>query len=379
MGRNLVVCCDGTWNTPQQKDRGRNVPSNVVKMARAVEDAADQPVYYDTGVGTRHGLDRWTGGLLGLGLTGNIKQAYAWIAGQHRPDDRVFLFGFSRGAYTVRSLAGMIGRCGLSSSGRAEVDQAYELYRKASDDAGRRRAEGFKAKQRDIGIHFMGVWDTVGSLGVPALTRYGLLRKTVRLLTDGSALAHGFHDETLGRHVRHAFHALSIDERRGAFKPSLWKSTGEPRPGVEQAWFAGVHCNVGGGYSDCGLSDHAFMWMAAKAMQAGLRLDRQYLAMRVDPNAHGEMRDEFVGLYQLLPRHVRAIGMPATLNEKIHASVFKRLGHPTNDYAPGNLPADAGERVTDEGVALVEALREAVHGPARDGITASNRDPLPVA
>jgi len=190
----------------------------------------------------------------------------------------------------------------------------------------------------------------------------------VRRLTDRTTLAHGFHDERLGRHVRHAYHAVSIDERRGPFAPCLWKSDGDARAGVEQAWFAGAHCNVGGGYVDAGLSDHAFLWMAFKAMQAGLQLDARYLAMRVDPDAHGELRDERRGLYRLLPRHVRRIGVPGTLGERIHASVFKRMQHPTNGYAPANLPPDAAARVTQDGLELLEEIRRRLYGavePAR--------------
>ena len=363
MARNLVVCCDGTWNTPTQKDRGVNVPSNVVKFARAVrDDTPDQVVYYDTGVGTEQGWDKWTGGALGMGLTQNIKQAYAWIAANLQAQDRLFLVGFSRGAYTVRSLGGLIGRCGISTPDTAQVDQAYELYRKAGDDAGKAKAAQFKASQRQAGIYFMGVWDTVGALGVPALSRYGLFRKLLRTVTDNTVFAHGFHDETLGRHVLHAYQALSIDERRGPFEPSTWKNDGQPRENVEQVWFAGVHCNVGGGYIDPGLSDHAFMWMAVKAMDVGLRLDERYLAMRVDPNAHGELRDEYHGLYKFMPDYVRPIGKPDTLNEQLHASVCRRMDHPTNAYRPPNLDRAALPPVTDAGLGKIEEIRAKLYG-----------------
>lgn len=366
MGRNLVVCCDGTWNTPTQTDRGLVVPSNVVKMARAIDDSdpTQQRVYYDTGVGTESGVDRWTGGAFGIGLTENIQQAYRWIADEYQPDDRIFLFGFSRGAYTVRSLGGLLGRCGLTpAKDKAAADRAYELYRQATDEKSRAKAAEFKAKQRQPLIHFLGVWDTVGSLGVPALSRYGLLRKAVRKLVEGSKYAHGFHDETLGAHVLHAYHALAIDERRGAFEPSLWKATAQPRANVEQVWFAGNHCNVGGGYVDSGLSDHAFMWMSVKAMGAGLKLDQRYLAMRVDPNCHGELRDEYHGVYKLLPDHERKIGKKDTLNERIHQSAVSRCNHPTNAYRPDNLKHafDVGVAITPDGLAEIERIRAAIY------------------
>lgn len=366
MGRNLVVCCDGTWNTPTQTDRGMVVPSNVVKLARAIDesDPSKQRVYYDTGVGTGSGVDKWTGGAFGIGLTENIQQAYRWIADNYEPEDRLFLFGFSRGAYCVRSLAGLIGRCGLTPpNDAAAVERAYELYRQAADDAGKAAAATFKSQQRQPQIYFLGVWDTVGSLGVPALSRYGLLRKMVRKLVDGSKYSHGFHDETLGAHIEHAYHAVAVDERRGAFAPSLWKNGAGPRANVEQVWFAGAHCNVGGGYIDSGLSDHAFMWMAVKAMKAGLTLDQRYLAMRVDPNCHGELRNEYHGLYKVMPDHEREIGNTDTLNESIHCSAVSRLQHPTNAYQPANLrrATDRGVAVTKEGLAEIETIRAAIY------------------
>jgi uncharacterized protein (DUF2235 family) len=364
MGRNLVLCCDGTWNTPTQTDRGLNVPSNVVKMARAVDESdGKQKVYYDTGVGTSKGVDRWTGGAFGIGLTENIQEAYRWLATEYREGDHVYLFGFSRGAYTVRSLGGLIGRCGLSAPDTASVACAYELYRQSVDDDGRARAAAFKAEQRAPFIHFMGVWDTVGSLGIPMLSRYGLLRKVVRKVTRGSKYAHGFHDEALGGHVRHAYQALAIDEKRGAFLPSLWKSNGTVRPNVEQVWFAGAHCNVGGGYVDSGLSDHAFMWMASKAADAGLVLDQRYFAMRTDPNCHGELRNEYHGLYRVMPCGDRVLGLPDTLNEKIHKSAVQRMSHATNAYAPENLlhGIKAGLPITDDGCGDIERIRAALY------------------
>lgn len=381
MERNLVVCCDGTWNTPTQKDRGLLVPSNVVKMARAArpgeirraKDGAligeQPPVYYDSGVGTGGGLDRWTGGALGIGLTENIVQACRHIAQNYRDDDRIFLFGFSRGAYTVRSLAGLIGRCGLTAAGDdAALYRAYDLYRQATTAAGEAAAVAFKARQRQPAIYFLGVWDTVGALGVPALSRYGLLRKLVDKLTDGSKYAHGFHNMQLGAHVTHAYHALAIDERRGPFGPALWESSGDERRNAEQVWFAGVHSNIGGGYIDAGLSDLAFMWMATKAIAAGLALDDRFLAMHVRPDWYGELRDSMSTAYVALPHHVREIGRPATpdrpaaLNELLHTSVLQRRAHPTNDYHPENLePALAADRIrtTTDGLELIELIRAA--------------------
>ena len=372
MGCNLVVCCDGTWNSPKQTDRGLEVPSNVVKIARAVDETgARQRVYYRSGIGTGGGADRWTGGAFGIGLTDNIKHAYRWIADQYTDDDRLFFFGFSRGAYTVRSLAGLIGRCGLTPPGDEKgATHAYGLYRQATDTKGKAAAAAFKAKQRDVPVYFIGVWDTVGALGVPALSRYGLLRKAVGALLKGTKYAHGFHSQDLGEHVAHAYHALAIDEQRGAFEPTLWTGNGRPRPNVEQVWFAGVHCNIGGGYLDCGLSDHALLWMATKAMDAGLALDQRYLAMRIDPNCHGELRESRIRAYRALPGKPRELGQAGVVNEKIHQSALDRRAHPTNDYHPPNLEKVYAARtlpITRDGLDVLEKIRAALYpvAPAR--------------
>lgn len=371
MARNMVICFDGTWNTPVQKDRGRVVPTNVVKMARAVVDtdkSRQPPAYYDQGVGTGK-LDKVTGGGLGIGLSENILQAYRHIADNFEDDDRLFLFGFSRGAYTARSLSGLIGRCGLTSAKDLKsADEAYEIYRQATDAQGKEKVQKFKEKQRKLTIHFLGVWDTVGALGVPALSRYGLLRKFVKKVSEGSKYAHGFHDETLGTHVLHAYQALAIDEQRGPFEPSVWKTDGSERNNVEQVWFAGVHSNIGGGYLDQSLSDHAFMWMAAKAVDAGLELDQRYLALRLEPDAHGELRDSMSFAYRFMPRHERQIGLPDTLNEKIHQSALKRMEHATNNYRPANLMRaleTSRVQISNDGLDLIENIRAARFGPKK--------------
>jgi len=374
MTRNLVVCCDGTWNTPVQTDRGRVVPTNVVKMARALDlDGTNPPqlLYYDTGIGTGEGLDHWTGGAFGIGLTQNIIQAYRWLADTYQDEDQLYLFGFSRGAYTVRSLGGLVSRCGLAPAGdQSGAEKAYALYREGD----KADTEKFRSKpeQRRPRIHFIGVWDTVGALGVPALSRYGLLRKAVRLLARSSKYAHGFHDQTLSGNVDHAYHALAIDERRGPFEPALWHKdpTGtahDPRK-VQQVWFCGVHSNVGGGYVDPGLSDHTLMWMVKKARQAGIRLDDMYLALRLDPNCHGELRDSLTAAYRAIPKHERRVGLAETLNEFVHKSVVDRACNVTNSYRPSNAlrekPAGTGKwealaEVTEDGIDMVKAIRNA--------------------
>ena len=263
----------------------------------------------------------------------NVKQAYYVVGLNFQVGDRLFLFGFSRGAYTARSLAGLIGLCGVPNPEKGDVreavDSALNVYRmrhqsedgrRRREDAAREHAEKFSYLQ-DNGrafneVHFVGVWDTVGALGVPV----GILRWIGRN-------KHGFHDVSLGSHIRHAYHALAIDERRKPFKPTLWRIENEVEgQKVEQVWFPGVHSNVGGGYVDRGLSDRAFLWMCSKARDAGMGFDQEYMDNRVDPNLYGELRDSMKWYYKLLgdPKN-REIGGGDTAGEGIHESAKLRF------------------------------------------------------
>lgn len=350
--RNIVIGADGTWNRPDQVDRQRQVPSNVVKTVRAVMEKApqiEQLRYYDTGVGTAGLMDKLWGGMAGNGLFGNMRQAYAWLLARHQPDDRLFLFGFSRGAFTVRSLAGMLAVCGIprcrpedaGATGKKAIekramaiaDEAARVYRIRDADQRLRAGQAFRAKYRSLPgeVHFLGVWDTVGAMGLPTRGPLGWLTRS----------RHRFHDVCLGHNVRHAYHALAINERRAPFEPSVWLPPCPPECAtVEQVWFAGVHSNVGGGYADAGLSDQALMWMLEAAGQHGLVLDPHYLKRRVDPNVFGELRDSLSPMYKTpltgLPR-LRDLGTGA-LGEAIHPSVFRRWRAPSRpEEPPANL------------------------------------------
>ncbi len=369
MTRHLVVCTDGTWNRPDQRDRERIVPSNVVKMARAVagRTAADIPqlVYYDTGIGTGGWWDRYKGGAFGVGLSDNIKQAYTALGYEFRPGDKLFLFGFSRGAYTARSLAGLIGLCGIPDpkKGTPEeaTEQAFKIYRskKRHGDAEKHckkfsHTKGIIRKTPDNAIHFIGVWDTVGALGIPV----GWLRWIGRS-------RFGFHDVTLGNHITHAYHALAIDERRRPFTPTLWL-TKNIAPQVEQVWFPGVHTNIGGGYVDAGLSDRAFLWMCLKAREAGLGFKADYMNLRVIPNYHGELRNSNRGGYRLLPPRTRAIGdmrKAKAAGEAIHYSAKERFEHATEAvYRQGHAKKNLGPALNNASKGGSPAVTRPLHG-----------------
>ena len=329
--KRLVVCCDGTWNRPDQVDRGEVRPSNVAKMALAVapRDLAGvaQLVYYHTGVGTSR-RDRIRGGAFGWGLSRNIKDAYLHLVANYEPGDELFFFGFSRGAYTVRSLAGLVRNCGiLRREFAGRLDDGYKLYRRRDKDSNPRAIESQlfrKSYATEVRIKCIGVWDTVGALGIP-------MRPASRRLR--------FHDVKLSSYVDNAFQALAIDERRRPFKPSIWEQqehAGGQR--LEQRWFSGVHTNVGGGYADSGLSDIAFRWMKDRAAECGLAFDGGYVSESVHPNALGELRNSMTALYRLSVPYLRPIPRrnETPTFETVDPSVYERLaGLP---YRPPNLP-----------------------------------------
>tara|TARA_R110002072_G_scaffold76492_1_gene179453 strand:- start:5687 stop:6673 length:987 start_codon:yes stop_codon:yes gene_type:complete len=314
--RNIVMGFDGTWNRPDQMDRGRQVASNVVKLLRALEPGPQLLKYYDTGVGTAGTLDKVWGGAAGRGLFGNMREAWTWLGEHYRPGDRLFLIGFSRGAFTARSLAGMLAVCGI---GRADADEACRIYRQR--DAGKRARLGARFRNEhhchSADVYMLGVWDTVGAMGLPTRGPMGWATRA----------RHGFHNVRLGKHIRHAYHALAINERRAPFTPSLWQ---HPVPDsvqtVQQMWFAGVHSNVGGGYADAGLSDITLQWMLEHVQRHGLCLNTDYVMRRVDPNVFGELRDSLSPIYRTpltgLPRQ-RVIGSGAP-GESVHLSAWQR-------------------------------------------------------
>ena len=270
----LIVCCDGTWNRADQVEDGKPAATNVCKLYEAIDQpTATQRADYKEGVGTKR-WERLRGGALGVGLSRNVQESYAWLVDNYAPGDELFLFGFSRGAFTARSLAGLVRNSGiLKREKRGMVKEAYELYRsrKPGDAPWEANAADFRNQHShpEARIKFIGVWDTVGALGIPidAFRPHWLTKRW------------SFHDTTLSSAVDHAFHAISIDEQRKPFKPTLWvhklKQDGTPEPlpegqTIRQVWFAGVHSDVGGGYGDASLSDIPLRWMAARASECGL-------------------------------------------------------------------------------------------------------------
>ncbi|MDA1258272.1 MAG: DUF2235 domain-containing protein [Chloroflexi bacterium] len=328
MARRIVICCDGTWNRPDQKN-----PTNVVRLARSVTpvaaDGESQIVFYDQGVGTGPWLDRLTGGAFGSGLVKNVEDAYRFLVHNYEDGDKVFFFGFSRGAFTARSTVGLIRNVGLLKKSRADqFPKAFDIYRSDEGPDSIEAQDFRKAYSRVINIQFVGVWDTVGALGIPL----GGLRRLTRR-------KHGFHDVELSSLVRNGFHAVAIDEKRGSFRPSLWKAKEKPGQMVEQVWFAGVHSDVGGGYSHRGLSDLAFAWMKAKAESCGLEFDEKYLSDTIRPDHNAETHNSQKGIFRFTGGHTRSIGEASELTEAIHKAAKARYEDPEGAYKPNNLSA----------------------------------------
>lgn len=280
MPRDLVLCFDGTWNTPDEDPALGHFRTNVAHLYEAVDaDPVDRalPVaevlkatapgqglkWYDPGVGSQ-AVGHLLGGLTGLGLSVNVRQGYEFLVRAWRPGDAIWLFGFSRGAYTARSLATMIATAGLLGPATiGQLDAAYDVFRQW----GNRGGDGREARDfRDLynterpRLRFLGVWDTVGALGFP-----------LEVLSDLNAAAFGLNDDWVLAHIDTVRHALALDEHRATYAAKLWNPSA-PAANLEQRWFVGAHADVGGGYQERRLADITLAWMMQEAAAAGLAL-----------------------------------------------------------------------------------------------------------
>jgi uncharacterized protein (DUF2235 family) len=257
MPKKIVFCADGTWNHPNSPALVSDQDTNVYKLYKQLAYTATQATFYDDGVGADVSLFKHIfGGAFGNGLFRKVRDGYTAIAHVYEQDDPIYIFGFSRGAYTARSLVGMISACGLPTQNFDQqlVETAFEAYRHKDRRAALLAGLAQRYAMYQPKITCVGVWDTVGSLGIP-VDPLGL-----------NAMQFGFLDTNLNPNVRNAFHAVSIDERRIEFPPTLWTGPFAPGQRVEQVWFAGVHCDVGGGYAETGLSDITLGFMLKHAL-----------------------------------------------------------------------------------------------------------------
>lgn len=319
--KRIVLCADGTWNGPGQNDAttGRPRPSNVLKVARAVRAEA------------RHGVEQVVFYLPGCGVEHDVRALYRFLVFNYMRGDDLYFFGFSRGAFTVRALAGFLNAAGLlDKEDEGFAERLYALYASGVPGGAEpwQRAFGQVRRRRECPpILFVGVWDTVGAPSVlaPLLDRANYRR----------------HEIGLQPQIAHAYHALAIDERRAGLAPRLFMRP-QGWPGVlEQAWFPGDHRGVGGGGDADSVAHEALHWIVEKAEALGLQCDQGYLAQcvpRFDAPLHGALPP----LSRLRTR-LRAVGQHGAHGEALHQCALDRMRHAECAYTPANLgTAEAG-------------------------------------
>lgn len=348
--KRLVVCCDGTWNTPDQEDNGIPAPTNVFKIYNAIVEndapgSVKQLKYYHPGVGSEGGFVKsFLGGAVGAGISKNIRSAYHWLACNYEEGDEIYLFGFSRGAFAVRSLGGFLGR-GLLDLNNLSSKDSWLRVKKAYEKGYRRKnstiedwAESdwkFFHNGNPVPIHFIGVWDTVGALGVPDdLEILNILEKKKNW---------HFHDTELGTNVKVARHAMAIDEIRSSFTITRWSnSSSDQHPGIKELWFPGVHSDVGGGYAECELANGALLWMMEESSQQGLMF-REGTQESIKANPLGVMHNSFKGAFSKLRSRPRNISAMVQENEVLfHPSALERKA-----FSPIEYPAYHPSRVLE--------------------------------
>jgi uncharacterized protein (DUF2235 family) len=453
--KNIIICSDGTGNAG-----GRKNGTNVWRIREAIANATDgddydkpdketcgtskleQVVIYEDGVGTAAFRPMMMlGGMFAIGITRNLEVLYGRLIRQFKPGDRIFMFGFSRGAFTARTLANIIHRCGIADCRNVngqlrtpeEIDEiarnaikAYKLRHRGEDERFRKDwgvewpdredlpvwgdendtcpnlesadsdqlpgdaplSENNKKGMPDdpkkgrFPIHFMGVWDTVDAVSLP----FDNVTQILMWLSHGTSwfgfslapsLMLNFRtykvlfrelDDDLHDYVKHAYHAIALDDERNTFHPLLMKEfeggrhkaasrfvCGRTRR-IEQVWFAGMHANVGGGYPKDHLAHVSLEWMMRHAVRSGLEFcDRRWEEYTNERDVLGKLHDSRSGLaafYRYAPRTVakssNEVGLTARRNPdgtprldtfpKIHAAVFDRIDRTSRDYAPGGVP-----------------------------------------
>ncbi|KAI1623152.1 hypothetical protein EDD37DRAFT_459762 [Exophiala viscosa] len=409
--KRLIVTCDGTWLNADNgimNNGEKQPPSNVSRIGWAIKDTSrdgiPQIVNYQAGVGTMGGpAARAVGGATGFGLKENVRQAYTYLAINWKPGDEIFLIGFSRGAFTARSIGGMIGDLGLlTRSGLPFFNEIFDDWEHRADDRyvskfpdspfpNKGPFDAHYAHQLvrqglttlEVPIKAICCWDTVGSLGIP---RVGWL-ENLGLQSRGMH-QYEFYDTRLNPKVENAFQALALDERRGPFMPALWEKRDSDRTNLVQVWFPGVHSNVGGGYEDQEIANITLAWMISKLepfldfrpnfLMEQWDLTKRYYKETGQKNrlwSFGEIYNSLKGIYALAGSKTRTPGgyyrvdphgrqtdrRLKNTNEYIHSSVRCRLGL----QGPG---------VNDRGVYDPPALRdwtfdtEVVPGTGGDGL-----------
>lgn len=300
--RNLIIGCDGTWNEPE-------CDTNVLLFLGAIRQTRRQVTHYEKGVGTR-AWEALPGGIYGYGLDKRILGSYRFLRKSFsqpswtRDQNRIFLIGFSRGAYTARRISGLLLHSGIPKKA-ADVELGWEMYKERDT----RSAKKLKREGRffDVPVEMIGVWDTV------------------KATNDAD-----YHDSKLASNVKAGYHAMAIDERRLFFPVLKWNKDSR----ALQVWFAGVHSDVGGGYDEKGLSNTALRWMIYRAAGHGLTF-RKDKVKNIKASSLGKMHDSLKGVWTVLGKRTRSIPKTAL----IHPSVRTRMKNRAK-YRPENLPDD---------------------------------------
>jgi uncharacterized protein (DUF2235 family) len=333
--KQLVLCFDGTGN--EFKAHGN---TNVVRMLEGVRRGKHVVTFYDLGVGTFSDpaassklAKRWTrvlGLAFGYGIKANIKNAYGFLVDFWEPGDEIYLFGFSRGAYTARALVGLLEMCGLvEPSKRNLIDHAIDIHWKRRPDWP--LARRFKREfARDVGVTFVGLWDTVKTVGLwdAVLQGFGKFARGLRTSLPYTA---ALPNVTGGRH------AISIDEKRSRFRTNRWfLDSDHPSPqNFEQVWFAGVHSDIGGGYADDRtLGDITMAWMVDGARQAGLHINDSARPALTRESAAARLHNSLVPIWWILGWRRRRIPPGAAIHRSVGVRQELKQG-----YRP-HLPSD---------------------------------------
>ncbi|MFM9963798.1 MAG: DUF2235 domain-containing protein [Planctomycetaceae bacterium] len=383
--KKIILFSDGTGNT------GGGVNSNVWRLYEAIDvNIKDQVTFYDDGVGTQENkYIRAVSSGTGFGVRGNVKDLYSFLLQQYEPGDQIYLFGFSRGAFTARVLSNLLFYCGIANAKDADGDRkspqqiadlseramkAYEARAFCDPKKGKpaqfrqeygwRNPLNFQGEPGWFTLHFVGVWDTVEAYGLPvdemtnALSSLGFLK--LRFKEKGRLRENDLHPLLIN-----GFHAIATDDERHSFHPILWvenapfdPDSGEKLPGweqvmaigenpnrnIHQVWFAGMHSNVGGGYPQDQMAYASLLWMLEKAKGCGLVFDPTLVDLYKQlADSDGRMYDSRSGAaiyFRYRPRDLRVLCATAGLKEPtLHISLFDRLKRHTQDYAPTGIPA----------------------------------------
>ncbi|KAF2196924.1 hypothetical protein GQ43DRAFT_444688 [Delitschia confertaspora ATCC 74209] len=409
-GKRLIVACDGTWlNSDTALINGKlSIPSNVTRISRAIKpvsrDGIPQIVYYHFGVGSQGSIvERVVGGATGEGLAEAVREGYSFLANNYAPGDEIFLLGFSRGAFTARSIAGLVGQVGLLT--KKALNALPEIFRdvqhaqdpkyipmnpnvpfpnkpSADDPRYADELERRRMTRLDIPIKAVGVWDTVGSLGTP---RIGWLTKVGIQSQESKEMS--FYDTKLSRNIENAFQALALDERRSAFSPAVWEKPEGNKTVLRQVWFPGVHSNVGGGrYDDEQLANITLAWMMSQ-LEPFLDMRDDCLFEEDDENARyyrkshqdirpwsfGEIYNSASGVYGLGGGKTRTPGMYHAVDPFTGRTTTRPL-RATNEYIHPSARTRlrlAGPGVDDKGLyecrALTDNYKLVVDYTNRDG------------